>query len=256
MVRGRIDDRALLPLSRKWLKAGILETDGQVLHPDTGTPQGGVVSPVLAKVYLPYALDLGFAQVLKPHCRGEALRCRDAEDWVCAFRFEDDAERVYRVLPQRLATFHLQVAPEKTHLLRFSRFHPSMRRRCTFLGFALYWLPARQGVPCVKRRTARKKLQAAGRRMAEWSKQHRHLPGRDFCRRVNTRLRGHSNYYGVRGNFQALKRCFDGAMECTLKWLKRRGGKRKSLTWEQCPQVLDRVQRARPGITEVKRRRV
>jgi RNA-directed DNA polymerase len=256
MLRVRIDDRAFLHLIRKWLKAGILETDGQVVHPDTGTPQGGVVSPVLANVYLHYALDLWFAKVVKPHCRGEALLCRYAADWVCAFRFQDDAERFYRVLPKRLEKFHLQVAPEKTHLLRFSRFHPSMRRRFTFLGFELYWLPDRQGVPRVTRRTARKKLQAACRRMAEWIKQYRHLPGREFVRRVNARLRGHYNYYGVRGNFRALKRFFDWAMVCTLKWLNRRGGKRKSLTWEQFPQVLDRVKIARPGITEVKRRRV
>jgi len=175
---------------------------------------------------------------------------------VCAFRFQDDAERFYRVLPKRLAKFHLQVAPEKTHLLRFSRFHPSMRRRFTFLGFELYWLPDRQGVPRVKRRPARKKLQAACRRIAAWIKQHRHLPGREFFRRLNARLRGHYNYYGGRGNFRALKRFFDWAMECTLKWLNRRGGKRQSLTWEQFPQVLDRVKIARPGITEVKRRRV
>lgn len=93
MLRVRIDDRAFLHLIRKWLKAGILETDGQVVHPDTGTPQGGVVSPVLANVYLHYALDLWFAKVVKPHCRGEALLCRYADDWVCAFRFQDDAER-------------------------------------------------------------------------------------------------------------------------------------------------------------------
>jgi RNA-directed DNA polymerase len=256
MLRVRIDDRAFLHLIRKWLKAGILETDGQVVHPDTGTPQGGVVSPVLANVYLHYALDLWFAKVVKPHCRGEALLCRYADDWVCAFRFREDAERFYRGLPQRLAKFHLQVAPEKTQLLRFSRFHPRMRQRFTFLGFELYWMPDRQGVPRVKRRTARKKLQAACRRMGGWIKQHRHLPGREFFRRLNARLRGHYNYYGVQGNFRALTRFFDWAMECTLKWLNRRGGKRKSLTWEQFGQVLDRVKIARPRITEVKRRRV
>jgi len=215
-----------------------------------------VLSPVLANVYLHYAVDLWFDKVVKPHCRGEALWCRYADDWVCAFRFQDDAERFYQVLPQRLAKFHLQVAPEKTQLLRFSRFHPSLRRRFTFLGFELYWMPDRQGVPRVTRRTARKKLQAACRRMAEWIKQHRHLPGREFFRRLNARLRGHYHYYGVRGNFRALKRFFDWAMEGTLKWLNRRGGKRKSLTWEQFLQVLDRVKIARPGITEVKRRRV
>ena len=256
MLRVRIDDRAFLKLIRKWLKAGILETDGQVLHPETGTPQGGTVSPILANVYLHYALDLWFDKVVKTHCRGEALLCRYADDWVCALRYQDDAERFYRVLPKRLEKFNLQVAPEKTHLLRFSRFHPSRRRRFTFLGFEFTWTPDRQGVPRVTRRTARQKLHAACQRITAWIKQHRHLPGREFFQRLNARLRGHYNYYGVRGNSRALYRFFNWVMDGTFKWLNRRGGKRKSFPWEQFTQVLDRVKIARPRITEVGRRRV
>jgi RNA-directed DNA polymerase len=256
MLRVRIDDRAFLRLIRKWLKAGVLETDGHVVHPEAGTPQGGTVSPVLANAYLHYALDLWFAKVVKAHCRGETLLCRYADDWVCAFRYQDDAERFYRVLPKRLAKFNLQVAPEKTRLLRFSRFHPSMQRRFTFLGFEFFWRPDRHGVPRVMRRTARKKLQAACQRIKEWIKQHRHLPGREFFQRLNTRLRGHYNYYGVRGNSRSLHRFFNWAMDCTFKWLNRRGGKRRSYTWEQFIQILDRVKIARPHTTEVRRRRV
>jgi RNA-directed DNA polymerase len=194
--------------------------------------------------------------VVKAHCRGAALRWRYADDWVCAFRYQDDAERFYRVLPKRLKKFNLQVALEKTHLLRFSRFHPSMRRRFTFLGFEFYWMPDRQGVPRVTRRTARKKLQAACQRIKDWIKQHRHLPGREFFQRLNARLQGHDNYYGVRGNSRALKHFFNWAMDCTFKWLNRRSGTRKSYPWEQFTRVLDRVKIARPGITEVRRRRV
>jgi len=182
--------------------------------------------------------------------------CRYADDWVCAFRYQDDAERFYRALPKRLAQFNLQVAPDKTHLLRFSRFHPSMRRRFTFLGFELYWMPDRQGVPRVKRRTARKKLQAACRRITAWIKQHRHLPGRAFYRRLNSRLRGHYNYYGLQGNSRSLYRFFERAMRYTFKWRNRRGGKRESFTWEQFTQAWDQIGIARPRITEVKQRRV
>jgi group II intron reverse transcriptase/maturase len=256
MLRVRVDDRAFLRLIRKWLKAGILETDGQVRHPETGTPQGGTVSPILANVYLPYALDLWFDKVVKTHCRGEALLCRYADDWGCAFRYQDDAERFYRVLPKRLEKFNLQVATEKTHLLRFSRFHPSMRRRFTCLGFEFTWLPDRQGVPRVTRRTARQKLYAACRRITAWIKQHRHLPGRECFQGLHARLRGHYNYYGVQGNSRALNRFFRWAMDGTFKWLNRRGGKRKSYAWEKFTQVLDRVKIARPHITEVSRRRV
>jgi RNA-directed DNA polymerase len=162
-------------------------------------------------------------------------------DWVGAFRYQDDAERFYRVLPKRLAKFNLQVAPEKTRLLRFSRFHPSMKRRFTFLGFEFFWRPDRHGVPRVTRRTARKKLQAACQRIKEWIKQHRHLPRRECFPRLHTRLRGHYNYYGARGNSRALHRFFNWAMDCTFTWRNRRGGTRKSFPWEQCTQVLAQV---------------
>jgi group II intron reverse transcriptase/maturase len=187
MLRERIDDQALLRLMRKWLQAGILETDGHVVHPETGSPQGGCISPVLANVYWHYALDVWVNTEVKAHCRGEVLLCRDADDWVCAFRSQEDAELFYRVLPQRLKRFNLHVALDKTHLLRFSRFHPSRRRRFTFLGFEFYWMPDRQDVPRVKRRTARKTLHAACQRMTAWIKQHRHLPGRVFYRGLNSR---------------------------------------------------------------------
>ena len=93
MLRERIDDRPFLGLIRKWLKAGVLDTDGQVLHPVTGLPQGGIVSPVLANLYLHHALDRGFAEVVQPHCAGQAALCRYADDFVCAFQFKRDAER-------------------------------------------------------------------------------------------------------------------------------------------------------------------
>ncbi len=132
MLAQRIDDRAFLHLIRQWLKAGILDTDGTILDSERGTPQGGVISPILANVYLHYALDLWFENVVKKHVRGEAMMCRYADDFVCAFRFEEDSESFYRVLPKRLGKFGLEVAPEKTRVLRFSRFHPSMKRRLPF----------------------------------------------------------------------------------------------------------------------------
>jgi len=169
---------------------------------------------------------------------------------------QEEAERFFRVLPKRLATCNLQVAPEKTHLCRCSRFHPSKKRRFTFLGFAFAWMPDRHGVSRVMRRTARKKLPAACQRLTAWIKHHRPLPEREFFQRLKARLRGHDNYDGVRGNSRSLTRFFRWAMDCTFKWLNRRGGKQSSYTWEQCTRGLDRVKRARPCITEVKRRRV
>src|SRR5262249_21989082 len=149
-----------------------------------------------------------------------------------------------RVLPQRLKKCNLQGAPEKTHVRRLRRFHPSMKRRFTFRGVACFWRPDRHGVSRGMRRPARKKLPAACPRLTAWITHHRHLPERDFCQRLHARLRGHSNYDGVRGNARALTRFFQWAMDCTCKWLKRRGGKQSSYTWEQVARVLDHVKRA------------
>lgn len=254
MLALRIDDRAFLNLIRKWLKAGILDTDGKVIDPDTGTPQGGIVSPILANVYLHYALDLWFEKVVKRHSQGKAIICRYADDFVCAFQLRDDAERFYRVLPKRLEKFNLEVAPEKTRIIRFSRFHPSMKRRFTFLGFELYWFIDHNGGKRVMRRTARKKLQGACRRIKEWIKENRHLKGREFIEGLNRRLRGHYNYYGLKSNMNSLKSFYRWAMTCSFKWLNRRGGKHKSFTWKAFNQAIERLGVAEPAFTEKQRR--
>jgi len=193
---------------------------------------------------------------VRPRCGGEALISRYADDCVCAFRFREDAERFYRELPMRLEKFKLGVAPEKTRILRFSRFHPSMKRRFTFLGFEFFWKEERNGTPRVMRRTARKKLQGASRRVKEWIKTNQHLPSKEFFRGLNARLQGHYNYYGVRGNSKSLYRFFAETIKCTFKWLNRRGGKRRSFTWVKFTEILGGVPIVKPVITEVKRRRV
>jgi hypothetical protein len=127
---------------------------------------------------LHHALDLWFEKMVKPQIQGEAQWWRFADDGVCAFRFKEDAERVYRELPKRLKKFGLEVAPEKTQILPFSRFHPGKERRFAFLGFEIYWEKDRKGLPRVKRRTARKKLRAACQRIKEWIQTNRHARGR------------------------------------------------------------------------------
>jgi len=256
MLRVRSDDRAFLGLIRKGLNAGILETDGRVRHPDTGTPQGGVVSPVLAHVYVHYAWDLWCEKVGNPRCRGEALMSRYADDLGCACRFCSEADWLYQALPTRLGTCTREVAPEKTRLLRCSRVHPGRTRRFTFVGFACFWQEARQGVPRVKRRTARKKLPRACKRSKAWMQAKRHVPGRAFFNGLKARLRGHYRYYGVHGNSHALHRFCAWAMTCAFKWLNRRGGKRRSFSWKRFTRLLDAVPRERPRITEPSRRSV
>ncbi len=252
MLALRIDDKAFLNLIRKWLKAGILEPNGMVIHPETGTPQGGIVSPVLANIYLHYALDLWFEKVVKRQCDGEAIICRYADDWVCAFRYKRDAERVYAELPERLNTFGLKVEPSKTQILRFSRFHPGMERRFSFLGFEVYWFPDRHGTPRVMRRTARKKLQSALKRIKEWIRLNRHKKTHWFFRKLNEKLQGHDQYSGVRGNSRSLWRCYDEVIETRFKWLNRRS-QRRSYTWEAFKRLLSYIRLAKPRITESKR---
>jgi RNA-directed DNA polymerase len=257
MLKERIDDAAFLDLIRKWLKAGILDTDGMVIHPETGTPQGGIVSPVLANVYLHFALDLWFDKVVKPHCRGDAMIMRYADDFVCAFQYRKDALKFFKVLPKRLGRFSLFVAPEKTGLLRFSRFHPSRSRKVIFLGFETYWTIDLKGTVRVMQRTARKKLRAVRGRIKDWIKANRHLKGRKFIIALNRRLRGHYNYYSVVGNLRSLWSYYSWAIECAFKWLNRRGGKRKSFTWKVFVKAIDRLGIAKPKLpAATKRHRV
>jgi group II intron reverse transcriptase/maturase len=257
MLKERIDDAKFLNLIRKWLKAGILDTDGMVIHPETGTPQGGIVSPVLANVYLHYALDVWFEKVVKKHCEGEALILRYADDFVCGFQYRKDAIKFFKVLPKRLARFDLLLAPDKTGMMRFSRFHPSRSRKIVFLGFETFWSVDLKGFARVIQRTARKKLQGACRRIKDWIKKNRHLKGIKFITALNRRLHGHYNYYSVVGNFRSLWRFYRWAVKCSFKWLNRRGGKRRSFTWPTFIRAIEKLSLAKPQLPiSVKRRRV
>lgn len=253
MLSQRINDKAFLGLIRKWLKAGILEPAGYVIHPDTGTPQGGIVSPILANVYLHVVLDEWFHLMVKPRLRGRAILCRYADDWVCAFQYMDDAERFYTVLPKRLGRFGLAVEPEKTRILRFSRFHPGMKRMFSFLGFEIYWCLDRSGKPRVMRRTARKRQLACLRRIKEWIKTERHKPIPFYLGMLKRKLVGHYNYYYVRGNSRSVWIFFREAIRSTFKWLNRRS-QRRSYNWGKFKMLLEKAGIPQPRLTEKKRR--
>lgn len=238
MLRERVDDKPLLGVIDSWLKAGILERDGKVIHPHTGTPQGGVVSPVLANVYLHYVLDLWFERVVKRHGRGQAYLIRYADDFVCAFQLQEDAERFYKALPRRLERFGLQVAAEKTRIHRFSRFHPSRKRRFTFLGFEFYWEADTKGTPRVWRRTAPKKLRNSLLACKEWLKSRRHTRLSSLLATMSRKVRGHYNYFRAVGN-RALWVFYKEVVKLLYKWLNRRS-QRRSLTWEALARTLER----------------
>ena len=254
MLEKRINDRAFMRLIAKWLKAGILEPEGYVKHPVTGTPQGGIVSPILSNLYLHTVLDEWFQSEVKPTLKGRAIMCRYADDWVCAFQYRDDARRFYNVLPKRLERFNLEVEPHKTNIIRFSRFHPSRERgrTFTFLGFEFYWFKDRNGVPRAMRRTAPSKQQSALRRMKAWLKSARHLPKKQFFKKLKLKLIGHYNYYYVRGNSRAVWSFYSQVIKYTKKWLNRRS-QRRSYNWEKFKRVLEYMGIPKPRPTEKRR---
>lgn len=246
MLAERIDDQALLRLIGKWLKAGVLDTNGEVIHSAAGTPQGGIVSPILANIYLHYCLDEWFQHVVKKHCRGEACLIRYADDFVCAFEREGDAERFYQVLGKRLEKFGLELSVEKTRVIAFDR-GQSKQEGFEFLGFEFRWGQDRQGKPHVERRTSRKKLRSSLDRFTEWCRQKRHCPVKDWFKELKPKLQGYYNYYGVSGNYASLQQFFGEAMQILRKWLNRRS-QRKSYSWEGFRALIEHFQVPRPRI--------
>jgi len=247
MLEERIEDRAFLGLIRKWLRAGILDTTGAIIHPVTGTPQGGVVSPVLSNVYLHYVLDLWFEKVIKPQCRGEACLLRYADDYICAFEDQAEAERFYAALGPRLEKFGLTLAAEKTRILPFRRQQPTGQGSFEFLGFEFRWGWDRAGKAHLKRRTARAKLRASLPRFTQWCQENRQRRLRMLFKQLNSKLRGYYHYYGVHGNSASLKQFFDGALRILLKWLNRRS-QRHSYNWQGFTAILEHFKVERPRI--------
>jgi hypothetical protein len=209
--------------------------------------QGGEVSPVLANVFLHYVLDIWVAKVVKRPCRGDACLMRYADDCVCAFEAQADAERFYNVLGRRLETFGLELSGAKTRSIPFSRYRQAGKMRFEFLGFEFRWGKDRKGQDHRKRRTARKKLRSALKRFTAWCKEHRHLRLPVLFQRLNAKLRGYYNYYGVHGNAASLQEFFNKARRMLLKWLNRRS-QRHSYTWQGYNNVLERFKVARPRI--------
>ena len=200
MLSERIEDSQFLRLIRQWLEAGVLDTNGQGLHPATGTPQGGIVSPLLANVYLHHVLDVWFHQVVKPRCRGEACLMRFADDFVAAFQYQTEAKWFYQELAVRLALLGLELAPEKTRIIPFRQRRNLGQTSFDFLGFEFRWGYDRNGKPHVMRRTSRKKLRNSLKLFTEWCRDKRRVKLTDLFPELNAKLRGYYNYYGVNGN--------------------------------------------------------
>lgn len=230
MLRQRIDDKHVLTLIQQWMKAEVVEPTGQVTKPIQGTPQGGVISPVLANIYLHYVLDLWFEQVVKPRCKGRAMLIRYCDDFVVAFQLRDEADAFYRVLPNRLGKFNLKLSPEKTRLIRFSRFHPGKARCFRFLGFEFFWSRDRKSKARLRCRTSTSKQHDLLNSLLQWIKLNRHRPISELLPVLKRKLVGIANYFGLPDNSRSMNRLYGHVVRSLYKWLNRRS-QRHSYNW-------------------------
>jgi RNA-directed DNA polymerase len=231
LLRQRVRDGVLLRLIDKWLKAGVLE-GLELTYPEAGTPQGGVISPLLANIYLHYVLDVWFAEVVQPRLKGQAFLVRYADDFVIGFACEKDARRVLAVLPQRFGKYGLTIHPDKTRLVPFAR--PTGRPSAAgsqggsspgsfdFLGFTHYWSRSKKGNWVVKRKTASSRFQRAIKKIAVWCRLNRHQSFGAQHQALWRKVTGHFTYYGIIGNLAALQRFRYEVLGVWRNWLSRR----------------------------------
>jgi RNA-directed DNA polymerase len=243
----RIRDGVIRRTIDKWLAAGVM-VEGQVSRAVSGTPQGGVISPILANVYLHHVLDTWFEQEVKPRLRGRAFLVRYADDVVLVCADEHDARRVLDVLPRRLGRFGLRMHPEKTRLLRFRRpprdggmrgDHSPRPGTFDFLGFTHYWGMSRKGSWVVKRKTARGRLRRALAYVNRWCSRHRHFPMIEQHRYLRRLILGHCQYYGITGNSYAIGQFRQRLQRLWRYWLSRRSQKGK-MTWSRFRRLSQR----------------
>ena len=242
LLRQRVADGVVVRLIGKWLRAGVLER-GVVCHPEAGSPQGGVISPLLANIYLHEVVDKWWVEEVLPRLRGKALLVRYADDFVMAFSDERDARKVQGVLPKRVERFGLTLHPEKTRLVPFQRPRwdggGPKSGSFDFLGFTHVWGISRKGRPALKRTTAKGRFSRGQKALNQWMKRARHVPLGKQAKTLGQKLAGHFNYYGIRGNSTAINRFAFEARRLWHKWLGRRS-QRGAMTWDKLNRLLGR----------------
>jgi group II intron reverse transcriptase/maturase len=221
----RVKDGVIRKVIDKWLKAGVLEGE-QLTYPTEGTPQGGVISPLLSNIYLHYVLDEWFEQEIQPRLSGRSFMVRFADDFVMGFENSTDAERVMAVLPKRFGKYKLRLHPDKTKIVNLKSKRGESDRSFDFLGFTHYLSKSRKGKLILKRKTSRKKLTQALSKTQDWIKSNRHKKLKELIYLLNVKLRGHYSYYGVTFNSRSINSYFEQVKRILHKWINRRGGKR------------------------------
>ncbi|HRY50354.1 MAG TPA: group II intron reverse transcriptase/maturase [Candidatus Paceibacterota bacterium] len=240
-----IGDGVVLRLLSKWLHAGVME-EGRVNYPETGTPQGGVISPLLSNIYLHEVFDRWFAEVVRERMKGRVFAVRFADDLVMGFTHRKDAERVYRVIFQRFEKYGLKLHPEMTRLVPFGRPEkggldgepPHEPGTFDFLGFTHYWGRSRRGYWVIRRKTAAKRLRRTLRAIGDWCRTNRHRGMFDQFKVLVRKLDGHYAYYGITGNGPSLEQVRTATQKVWRKWLARRSRESKAHTWEWMNRML------------------
>lgn len=240
IIKQRVNDGGILRYIGKWLNAGVV--DGKSLsYSESGTPQGGVISPILANIYLHHVLDEWFEKEVRPRMKGRCFLCRFADDFIIGFEREEDARRVMEVLPKRFARFELTIHPEKTRLVAFQK--PNVQQVAgkgegtfVFLGFTHYWGKSVRNNWVIKRKTAPKRQRRSMRNVWDWCRQNRHSPLREQYRMMCLKLKGHYQYYGIRGNYLMMSLLYGHARKAWRYWLSHRSSK-GGLNWEKFAQL-------------------
>lgn len=243
----RIADRRILRLIRKWLKAGVSE-DGQWSRTTVGTPQGSVISPMLANVFLHYVLDLWANQWRERHACGSVIIVRYADDFVMGLQSQGDAERFLRELQQRLEQFGLQLHPDKTRLIEFGRFAAERREKrgqgkpetFDFLGITHCCGTTRKGAFTIKRKSIAKRMRAALQKIKQQLKQRMHNPVVEVGRWLRSVVRGWFNYHAVPGNINCLDEFHTQVQRLWRRILRRRSQKGRNWTWERIRRLTRR----------------
>jgi group II intron reverse transcriptase/maturase len=227
ILHRRVGDGVITRLINKWLKAGVWE-EGRVHTPETGSPQGGVISPLISNIYLHTVLDDWFVQDIQPHLQGKSFMVRYADDFVMGFANKSDAESMLEALRGRFAAYGLQIHPEKTRLVQFKRpsKYPNKREpkpeTFDFLGFTHYWGKSLKGNNVVHRKTSAKRFRRSLKAIKEWGWKHRHMSLKEQQEQINRKLSGHYGYYGITGNLRSLSRLRHEVHKHWRRWLGRR----------------------------------
>ena len=250
----RIIDKNFLRLIVRFLKAGVIE-EGKFHKTETGTPQGGILSPVLANIYLHYVLDLWFEKIIKKESRGYVDIVRYADDFIICVQYKDEAHRILLELNQRLEKFGLELSKDKTRIVEFGRYAIVNSNRkgkragtFSFLGFVHYCDRSRNGRFKVGRKTDRKKFAVKMKEINEWLKSIRNaIKMKYWWKILCAKLRGHFQYYGVSGNYMGIQRYYYLTIRLVFKWINRRSQK-KSFNWEQFNNYLQKYPLPKPKI--------